>query len=174
MAVTLVSIGIMVATQGAHPAMLAFDILVMLPVLGAALWTSKEVTSHRLYQFLLAASAMLIGMWITSVVTRASIEGMPYYFAALVAWVFVVWLILGLPFRHAAVTTLTISGLYVSGSFLWIISFNEAAFTTTLLILVNGIGAFCCYQLEHSERRSFLDAKVLSQLAERNSSSTKS
>lgn len=164
---TLISIGIMVARQDAHPAMLVFDIFVMLPVLAAALWTSLHPASHRIYQFLLAGSAMLIGTWATSVVTRASLDGMPYYFAALVAWLFVVWLILRLPFRHAAVTALTISGLYVLGLFLWNFQFSEAAFTTVLLIFVNGVGAISCYQLERAERHSFLNSKVLSQLAER-------
>ena len=164
---TLISIGIMVAKQGVHPAMLVFDILIMLPVLGATLWASLNPARHRMYQFLLAASAMLIGMWANSVVTRASLDGMPYYFSVLVAWMFVVWLILGLPFRHAAVTALTISGLYVFGSFMWPLQPGEVVFTITLLVFVNGVGAVCCYQLERAERRSFLDSKVLSQLAER-------
>ncbi len=164
---TLVSIGVMVAGQGAHPTMLLFDILVMLPVLSATLWASMNPERHRIYQFLLAVSALLIGMWATSVVMRASLAGMPYYFAVLVAWVFVVWLILGLPFRHATVTALTISGLYVFGGFMWPVQSGEAVFTMSLLIFVNGIGAVCCYQLERAERRSFLDSRVLSQLAER-------
>ena len=36
-----------------------------------------------------------------------------------------------------------------------------------MLLIVNGIGWFCCYQLEHYARQSFLESKVLSQLAER-------
>jgi len=164
---TLISIGVMATKQDVHPVMLVFDILVMLPVLGAALWVSNKPANHRIYQFLLAASATLIGMWVTSVVTRARLDGMPYYFAALVAWVFMIWLILGLPFRHAAVATLTISGLYVFGGFSWSLPFNEIVFATTLLIFVNGVGATCCYQLERAERRSFLDSRILSQLPER-------
>jgi len=164
---TFISIGVMVATKGSHPTMLLFDILIMLPVLGAALWASLNPGRHRLYQFLLAASALLIGMWATSMVMRASLAGMPYYFAALVAWVFVVWLILGLPFRHAAVIALTISGLYVLGGIMWSVQSGEAIFTISLLVFVNFVGAVCCYQLERAERRSFLDSRVLSQLAER-------
>ncbi len=167
MAATLICIGVMVARHGANPVTLGFDILIMLPVLGATLWASMNPATHRTYQFLIAVSATLIGMWANSIVLRASLEGMPYYFAILIAWVFVVWLILGLPFRHASVTALTISGLYMVGSFSWDFRFNEVAFSTTLLIFVNWVGAFSCYQLEHAERRSFLDSKVLSQLAER-------
>lgn len=167
MSVTLFSIGIMVARQGPDSSMLAFDILILIPALSAAMWASRNPANHRIYQFLLAVSAMLIGMWLTSVVTRASIIGTPYYFAMLVAWVFVVWLILGLPFRHATVTALTISGLYIGGSFLWNFQMHEMIFTTTMLVFVNCIGAACCYQLEHAERRSFLDSRILGELAER-------
>jgi len=150
-----------------QPVMLAFYILVMLPVLGVTLRASMHPTSHRFYQFFLATSAMLIGMLATSVIMRASLEGTPYYFSVLVAWVFTVWLILGLPFRHAAVTALTISGLYIFGAFSWELHLPETIFTTLLLVFVNGVGAYCCYQLEHAARRSFLDARVLNQLAER-------
>lgn len=166
-AATLIAIGVMFATEDAHPAMLIFDIFIMLPVLAAALWASMNPARHRVYRFLLALSAMLIGMWVTSVATRASLAGMPYYFAVLVAWVFSVWLILGLPFRHAALTALTISGLYIFGGAAWNLPFSETGFTTTLIIFINCIGAFSCYQLEHAVRRSFHDSRVLSQLAER-------
>ncbi len=164
---SLIGIGIMLTSSGTWLSMLIFNAFLLLPVLGATLWASNRPASHRIYQFLLTASAMLIGMWLTSVVTRASLYGSPYYFSALVAWLFVVWLIIGLPFRHALVATLTISVLYVCGSFYWSFNGGEAIFTTMLLVFINIVGAASCYQLEHAERRSFLDSRELSQLAER-------
>ena len=166
-AATLINIGITIAGQGGHPAILIFDIIIMLPVLGASLWASMNPASHRLYRFLLAVSAMLIGMWATSIVVRASLDSTPYYFAMLITWMFVVWLILGLPFRHAAVTALTISGLYIFSVLSWDFQLDEGAFTVALLLFVNFVGAIGCYQLEHAKRRSFLNSRVLSQLAER-------
>jgi len=164
---TLISTGIEVSGQGGHPVILIFNILVMLPVLSAALLVSINPASHRLYRFLLVLSALLIGMLTTSVAMRASLDGMPYYFSILVTWVFVVWFILGLPFRHAAIAALTISVLYVFGVILWDFRFNEFVFTVTLLFFINVVGAISCYQFEHAKRRSFLDSRVLSQLAER-------
>jgi diguanylate cyclase (GGDEF)-like protein len=164
---TLISTGIEVSGQGGHPAVLIFNILVMLPVLSAALLVSTNPASHRLCRLLLAFSALLIGMLTTSIAMRASLDGMPYYFSILVTWMFVVWFILGLPFRHAAITALTITGLYVSGVILWDFRFNEFVFTTTLLFFINVVGAIGCYQFEYAKRRSFLDSRVLSQLAER-------
>jgi len=164
---TLLSLGMMIASRDFHPVNLAFNVLVMLPVLVAALMASMKPDQHRLYQLLLAVSALLMGLWLTSVVTRASIAGMPYYFSALVAWIFVVWLFLGLPIRHAAATALIISGLYVFGNFNWNLEFNEAIFSTTMLLCINVIGAFCCYQLERAVRSGFIEGKELAQLAER-------
>jgi diguanylate cyclase (GGDEF)-like protein len=166
-ACTLISLGMMLASRDFHPATWSFNILVILPVLVAALIASAKPRQHALYQLLLAASALLIGLWLTSVVTRASIAGMPYYFSALVAWIFVVWLFLGLPFRHAAVTAVVLSGLYVFGIFAWELEFNEAIFSTGTLACINVIAAFCCYQLERAVRHGFLEGKELSQLAER-------
>jgi diguanylate cyclase (GGDEF)-like protein len=165
--VTLISIGAVLSGSGENPVILFFDIFVMLPILGVALWVSMNPALHRFYRLLLSVSAMLIGMWVTSIVMRASLDGMAYYFSMLVTWTFVVWFILGLPFRHAAVTTLVVTGLYIFGCITWNLSFNEMLFTIAMLFFVNSIGIVGCYQLEHARRRSFLDSRVLSQLAER-------
>lgn len=164
---TLIHLGMTFADATIHPVTLSFNILVVLPVLTGTLILSSRPGQHRLYQYLLALGALLVGLWITSVVTRASIDGMPYYFSALAAWIFVVWLFLGLRFRHAAVTALVISGMYTFGSFNWHLEFDEAIFTTSMLFGINLVGAVCCYQLEHAVRQGFLEGKELAQLAER-------
>ena len=165
--VTFISIGMAFSEQEEHPAIYIFDFLFMLPALGLSLWVSTKPDRHRIYQFLLAISAILTGMWATSIVMRASLEGMPYYFALLVTWMFVVWFILGLPFRHAAITSFIITGLYIFGGISWDFSFNEITFTIAMLLFVNGVGIIGCYQLEHARRRSFLDSRILGQLAKR-------
>lgn len=163
----LISMGSMLTSDDTHPVVIVFNIGVMLPMLSATLWASGQPAYHRLHQFLLAGSALLVGMWVSSVVTRASIEGQSYYFGAEIAWIFIVWLILGLPFRHAAFTALTISALYILGLGIWNLQPGETVFSTSMLLVLNIIGAFCCYQLEYTVRRSFLESKVLGQLAER-------
>jgi len=163
----LISVGMMFASRDFHPVNLAFEIVVLLPILAATLIWSAKSDQYIRYQFLLAISALLMGLLLTSVVTRASIAGMPYYFSALVAWIFVVWLFLGLPIRHAAFTAFAISALYAFGIFNWNLELNEAIFSTSMLVCINVIGAFCCYQLERAVRQAFLEGKELSQLAER-------
>jgi diguanylate cyclase (GGDEF)-like protein len=166
-AITLVAIGVMLAETDRHTVMLGFNTLFLMPLLIATLYASFNPRRHRLYQNLLAASAFMIGMWLTSIVTRASLDGMPYYFAAEIGWLFVVWLILGLPFRHAAIVSIIISGVYVFGAIRWGFNTNEIVFDALMLAGVNCIGGFCCYQLEYAVRQSFLDSHRLKQLVEK-------
>jgi len=166
-AITLVAIGVMLAETDRRTVMLGFNILFLMPLLLATLYASSKPRRHRLYQNLLAGSAFMIGLWLTSIVTRASLHGMPYYFAAEIGWLFVVWLILGLPFRHAAIVSMIISGVYVFGAIRWGFNTNEIVFDALMLAAVNCIGGFCCYQLEYAVRQSFLDSHRLKQLVEK-------
>lgn len=164
---TLLHIGFMLSREGTHPVVAVFNVGVMLPVLTATWWASSRPVHHRLYQALLAASALLIGMWLSSIVTRASLAGDAFYFGAEIAWILIVWLIIGLPFRYAAFTALSITAAYIFGLSAFGMRSDEAVFSTSMLLLVNLIGGYCCYQFEYTIRRSFLESKVLGQLAER-------
>lgn len=163
----LINTGRLLALDETNMAAAAFNVFVMLPILAAALWASTDPLRHRLFQFLLAAAAFVLGLWVTSIVTRACISGASYYFGAQVAWIFIVWLMLGLPFRHAAFTSLTISTMAVFGNIFWYLPPTEAAFVTTMLLITNVLGAFGCYQLERAVRQSFLESRIFGELAER-------
>jgi diguanylate cyclase (GGDEF)-like protein len=144
----------------------AFGLAVMLPLLMATLMLSYQERPDW-YQRLLASSALCVGLIVCSVTLRASLHGTPYYFGAQVAWIFLVWLILGLLFRYAFATTLVISAAYVWGLFRWKIGAAEVLFESMMLIGVNVVGGLCCYQLESTARRSFADARKLAEQAER-------
>jgi diguanylate cyclase (GGDEF)-like protein len=165
LATVLVLIGVRFAEQGLG-VMLAFQAFVMVPILSATLYMSRRPDQYRLYQFLLACGALLVGLVINSVVTRATLSDMPYYFSATIAWVFIVWLILGLTFRAAAVTAAAISLTYVWGLNFWSVQAPEAFFEMLMVGLVNVIGGYCCYQLEQAVRKNFVESKALNRLAE--------
>ncbi len=167
LATVLVLIGARLAQPEAVGFMIAFEVLVVVPTLLATLYVSMLPGRHQLYFYLLAGTLLLLGLMINSIVTRASMHGMSFYFASTIAWIFIVWVTCGLPFRHAAVTAVLISATYTWGLFHWNIDPTERFFATTALGFVNLIGAVCCYQLEHALRLSFLESKVLSELAER-------
>jgi len=164
---TLIVMGMRLADRDASVITLLFHAIILLPALSGALYFSTQPDRHRLYQFLLAASALAVGLLVTSIVTRASLHGDAYYFAVQISWIFIMWLILGLIFRDAAVIALTTSGLYVFGIVNWNMETTQATFESAMLLLVNIIGAVCCYQLEQAVRRSFVRSKELGKLADR-------
>ena len=165
--ITLINLGIVVSGDDPQIVVLLFDTFVILPVVGAALGASLSPSHHQLYRFLTALSAVLIGMWTTSVAMRGSLDGMPYYFSLLATWSFVVWFVLELPFRHAALTSLIVFSLYLFGVFWWDFPLSEVFFTVTLLAFVNLVGVIGCYHNEYARRESFLESRVLEELAER-------
>jgi diguanylate cyclase (GGDEF)-like protein len=145
----------------------AFTLGVLIPTLVATLVLSYKDGAHRGYQFLLAATAFLIGLVCTSVALRASLYGMPYYFGAQVAWLFVVWLVLGLSVGQAAATAVGLSLMYAWGMVYWEVPVGELLFSSATLLFVNLVGGYCGWQLESAERRAFAESRTLNELADR-------
>jgi diguanylate cyclase (GGDEF)-like protein len=131
---------------------------VTLPLIMATLVMSYKDGSHDAYQSLLALTALCIGLVCTSITARASLRGAPYYFGAEVAWVFMVWLVMSLHFRYAAVVAITLH---------WQFPLQEVIFSAVTLLVVNIIGGYFCFKLEAAVRRAFLESRMLNDLAER-------
>lgn len=144
-----------------------FALLVILPTLAGTLAASYLPRHHELYQVLLAFSALWIGLICTSITTRASLNGMSYYLAMQVAWIFLVWQAMGLRFRYAAAAAITLSLGYVGGMAHWRFPLEEALFAGALLFAINLIGGYSCYKLESALRLAFRESRLLSELAER-------
>ncbi len=144
-----------------------FGLAVMMPLLLATLIASYQPERHLIYQYLLTASIMGIGLIVTSVTLRASLHGTPYFFGAQVAWIFTVWLLLGLRFWHAAAVGSAISLAYAWGLLHWNFGSQETLFEIVMLLGANGIGALACFQFEAVSRQSFLDSRRLHDLADR-------
>jgi diguanylate cyclase (GGDEF)-like protein len=159
--------GVGLAENNVSAVTATFGLAVMMPLLMATLIASYQPDRNLLYQWLIAASALCIGMIMTSLTLRASMHGMMYYFGAEIAWVFASWLILGLLFWFAATVALTISVAYCWGLLHWQLDVHQLAFDSMLMVCVNLVGGLCCVQLESTSRRSFLESKFLNELAER-------
>jgi diguanylate cyclase (GGDEF)-like protein len=144
-----------------------FGLGVLMPLLMATLVASYQAERNYFYQPLLAASALCIGLMVTSVTLRASLHGTPYYFATQVAWLLIVWLNLGLLFWYAASTAVFISIAYAWGLVHWNFGYREATFESLMLVGVNFIGALSCFQLESTTRAAFRDKRLLEDRAER-------
>lgn len=151
---------------GSHLVMLIFDLGFYLPLLFCTLYASTLPDRYKVYQGLLALSGLVSGVVVASIVFRAAERGIPYYFSMETGWIFVCWLILGLRFRVAAATALSISAVHVASLFYLEYDLTQASFEILMLLLVNAIGAVSCYQLEYAARRSYLESKEIEQLAD--------
>ncbi len=145
----------------------AFVLGIVLPSVMATLVMSYKPEAHALYQVHLALTALVVGVMGTSITVRASLDGAPYFFGAQVALVFLAWQVLGLLRWHAAIVAVTLSGLYVWGMWHWQFPVPEQVFCGVTLLAVNIIGGLSCLRLEEAARKSFLDKRVLNDLAER-------
>jgi diguanylate cyclase (GGDEF)-like protein len=159
------SIGVVRATLSWPTAVYMLGIT--LPVLMATLLQTYKEASYRRSQVLLALTTFLLGLICISLSLRGNLNGASYHFAATVAWVFIVWVVLGLQFRYAAATAVALSCSYLWGQLSWDFPRNELYFSGVSLLAVNIIGGYCCYQLEAAVRQAFHESRLLNELAER-------
>ncbi len=145
----------------------AFMLGVVLPTLMATLVCSYKEGSHGAYQTLLALTALWVGLLCTSLTVRASLHGAAYAFGAEIAWIFLVWLVLGLHFWRAAAVAIAMSAAYSWGMLNWQFPLQELVYSAITLLTVNAIGAYCCFQFEYAVRQAFLESRMLNDLAER-------
>jgi diguanylate cyclase (GGDEF)-like protein len=141
-------------------------LFVMAPVLLCTLILSYS-NQRNIYNIMLVASALVIGVSGTMVNLHASEAGMSYYFAAQTGWVFMVWLVLGIQFRATARACLIITLTYMMAAVSAGLPTDQLLFEGFMLGAVNLIGSYSAYQLEYSARQMFLESKLLAELAER-------
>ena len=89
------------------------------------------------------------------------------FFAAIVLVVFAVYLLVGLLFASALAIGLFILAAYLCGSIGVGITYQELIYNGTVLLFSNVLGATASYTLERLMRVSFLEAKLLSDAANR-------
>lgn len=145
----------------------AFGLAIMLPLLMATLFASYRAQHQRLYETLLALSVLCVGLIVDSITLRASLNGTPYYFGGQIAWIFIVWLVLGLTFWYAAGAAVTISLAYGLALFHWKFGAQQVMFESLMLIGANMIGALCCFQHEARTRADFSKNRLIEDQAHR-------
>jgi diguanylate cyclase (GGDEF)-like protein len=159
---TLLSSALLLSRDGEWPLFITvWNFAFFIPLLAATLYMSTLPDRYRWYQKLLAASGLISGIVVASLYFRPSLEGMPSYFSMETTWILAVWLILGLRFLPAAAVALTITASHIGG-IIWLDYDPQVqGYQMGMLFLVNCVGAICCYQLESTTRRSFLESLKL-------------
>jgi len=149
------------ATQNSH-----MGLAVMAPVILAALLVSY-LNNRFLYQALLMVSGLLVGIAGSVVDVQASLNGQGYYFAGQVGWIFIMWSMLGLLFIPAAALCLLVSLISLGYAIYGGLPPEQLFFEAFMLLNTNLLGGYSCYKIEHAARRTFLESRMLNQLAER-------
>ena len=147
-------------------AMESVALFVMAPVLLCTLVLSYS-NQRNVYNIMIVASALVIGISGTMVNLQASAAGMSYYFAAQTGWIFMVWLVLGIQFRATSAVCIIITLTYMTAAISAGLPVDELLFEGFMLGAVNLIGGYSAYQLEYNARKTFLESKLLAELAER-------
>jgi len=144
-----------------------FGLFAMAPMLLCTLVLSY--TEHRkVYKLLVVGSAITIGLAGTVVNLQAYAAGMSYYFAAQTGWIFIIWLVFGMQFRVAARSALVVTLTYLAAAGTsGVLPIDQLFFEGFMLVAVNLAGSYSCYQLEYSARQTYLESKLLEELAGR-------
>jgi diguanylate cyclase (GGDEF)-like protein len=116
---------------------------------------------------LLALSALVIGVAGSVVDVQASLAGQGYYFAGQIGWLFIIWSMLGLLFSASAGLCAVVSLIYMGCATYVGLAPEQLFFEGFMLLNVNLLGGYSCYKIEYSSRRTFLESRILAQLAER-------
>jgi diguanylate cyclase (GGDEF)-like protein len=164
---TLIAFALRLSGDGSWLLMTIWDLGFFLPLLIATLYLSTKPDSYRRYQGMLALSGAVSGLVVVSLYFRPALPGMPSYFAMEIAWIFGVWLILGMRFAHAATTALIISFAHIYGILNLDYEAQALGYEIVMLLLVNGIGATCCYNLEYTTRLSFAESLEVAELTKK-------
>jgi diguanylate cyclase (GGDEF)-like protein len=164
---TLISTLLRLTSDGSWLYLTLWDLGFFLPLLVATLYLSTQPDRYRLYQKMLAVSGAISGLVVVSLYFRPSLAGMPSYFSIEIAWIFTVWLILGLRFINAAIVALIISCAHIYGILSLDYETQVLGYEIVMLILVSGIAATCCYNLEYTTRLSFAESLEVAELTKK-------
>lgn len=162
-AVTLVHV---VSDSSSSVSMSHLGLTAMVPVMLSALFVSY-LNNRFLYQTLLIVSGLLVGVAGSVIDVQASLAGQGYYFAGQVGWIFILWSMLGLLFLPAAALCLVVSLFYLGCAVYAPLPPEQLFFEAFMLLNANLLGGYSCFKIEHAARRTFLESRLLNQLAER-------
>lgn len=154
------------SNNSSSPVMGRYGLSLMAPMLLVAMIASYS--GHRfLYQSLLALCALVIGVVGSVVDVQASLAGQGYYFAGQIGWIFIIWSMLGLLFTAATGLCAVVSLIYMGCASYVGLPSEQLFFEGFMLLNVNLLGGYSCYKIEYASRRTFLESRILAQLAER-------
>lgn len=164
--VVVVTLFNLTAVNSASASVGQFGLNVMLPVMLFGL-AASFLRQRFMYQVLLVLAALVVGVTGSIIDVQASLAGQGYYFAGQVGWIFIIWSMLGLLFSVSVALCTVVSFVYIACAAYVGLAPEQLLFEGFMLLNVNLLGGYSCYKIEYAARRTFLESRILNQLAER-------
>jgi len=140
---------------------------VMLPLIGVLIATCYSDAYTRWYPLLVQIIAPLAGICVALIQMQAAGEGVHLVFATLVITTTYLYFLVGMLFYQAFRSNLIVFLAYVVLALLADQPSQEVTYSVLVLALANMVGGVVCYNLETANRTSYLEARLLGEMAAR-------
>ncbi len=164
---TLFAIDFFAGTPEGTEVLNVLRLAVMLPALFVVLLATLLPDLHRHYDKIAAVCAGVFGIALAYSVAQASLHGVSYLVSGLIMTSVYVYLFLGLLIGTAVVVNTVIVGAFAALAFALGAPMPDMLYQLAVLVTASVVSAFGGYTLEHALRKSFLESRLLQQLAER-------
>ena len=121
---------------------------------------------HRIFSPFIQVVTPLFGISVVIEVLLAARHDVSI-FAVVVLVLVCTYLLVGMLFYAAVRSSLIVSAAYVIGVYLLELPTEQSMYNLAVLVVTNAIGATACYALEKSQRTTYLEAKLLTEMASR-------
>lgn len=147
------------------PDILRFGVL--LPLILVAIGCIHANASVRVYPVVIQIIAPVAGICVVLIETRAARAGVQLVFAAVVIATTYLYFLTGMLFFAAVRSNAIVLATYLAVALAAGLPQEQVAYSGTLLVLANLVGAAVCYNLEMANRVSYLEARLLGEMVAR-------
>ena len=140
---------------------------VILPLVGLLIATCYSNSYGRWYPTLVQVISPLAGICVVMIETRAARHGVHLVFSTLVITTTYLYFLVGMLFYQAFRSNLVVLIAYVATALMSGLPTHDVTYSILVLALANMVGAVVCYNLETANRTSYLEARLLGEMAAR-------
>ena len=140
---------------------------VMLPLIGILIAVCYSDAYTRWYPATAQIIAPLAGICVVLIETRAAREGVHLVFATLVITTTYLYFLVGMLFYQAFRSNIIVFLAYAIIALLADLPTQDVTYSILVLALANMVGGVVCYNLETANRTSYLEARLLGEMAAR-------
>lgn len=152
---------------GSQPVMDLVRFVALIPAIALALAVTFLRDGDRWYGRATAVLAPVAMVAIAALVIIGWMHGEHRLFTALILATIFIYFLIGLSFFSAIAANLVALAAYVQGARMALVPPAEFVYNVTMLVFANLVGAAMAYNVEHMRRKSWLESKLLAELADR-------